>query len=56
LPTQSERKGGILLGFHFAWNVFPLAKFALKSHALGNLKRRDDASLDLLAGLSGGFA
>jgi hypothetical protein len=36
--------------------VLPLAKVALESHALGNLKRRDDAALDLLSGLSGAFA
>ena len=33
-----------------------MTKFALKSHALRNLEARDNASLDLLAGLSGGFA
>jgi hypothetical protein len=32
--------------------VLPLAIFALESQAFSNLKRRDDASLDLLAGLS----
>jgi hypothetical protein len=32
--------------------VFPLAKFAIESHALGDLKRRDDAALDLLASLA----
>jgi hypothetical protein len=36
--------------------VFPLAKLALEAHALRNLEARDHASLDLLAGLSGGFA
>jgi hypothetical protein len=36
--------------------VFPLAKFSLKAHALGDVEARDDARLDLLAGLSGGFA
>jgi hypothetical protein len=34
---------------------FPLAKVALETQALGDLKRRDDASLDLLAALSGSF-
>jgi hypothetical protein len=33
-----------------------LAKFALEAHALRNLECRDDATLDLLAGLPGGFA
>jgi hypothetical protein len=36
--------------------MLPLGKFSLKAHALGDLKRRDDAPLDLLAGLSGSFA
>ena len=36
--------------------VLPLAKFALEAHALGDLKRRDDTPLDLLAGLPGCFA
>jgi hypothetical protein len=36
--------------------VLPLAKFALKSHALRNLECRNDAPLDLLAGLPGTFA
>ena len=36
--------------------VLPLAKFALKAHAFGDLEGRDDAAVDLLAGLSGGFA
>ena len=36
--------------------VLPLAKVALEAHALGNLEARDDAPLDLLAGLSGRFA
>ena len=36
--------------------VLPLAKIALKAHALGNLERRDHAPFDLLAGLSGSFA
>jgi hypothetical protein len=34
-----------------AQQVFPLAKVALESHALGDLKRRYDAALDLLAAL-----
>jgi hypothetical protein len=33
-----------------------LAEIALKAHALGDLKRRDGTSLDLLARLSGCFA
>ena len=33
-----------------------MAKFALEAHALGNLERRDDTRVDLLAGLSGTFA
>jgi hypothetical protein len=36
--------------------VLPLAKIALKAHALGDLEARDDSPLDLLAGLSGCFA
>jgi hypothetical protein len=36
--------------------VFPLAKFAVEARALGDLECRDDAPLDLLAGLSGSFA
>lgn len=30
--------------------VFPLPDFALEAHALGNLKGRDDATLDVHAG------
>jgi hypothetical protein len=33
-----------------------LTKFALEAHALGDLEACDDTPLDLLAGLSGGFA
>jgi hypothetical protein len=33
--------------------VFPLLKVALEAHAFGDLKGRDDARLDLLAGLPG---
>ena len=36
--------------------VLPLAKLALEAHAFGDLEGRDDAPLDLLARLSGGFA
>jgi hypothetical protein len=36
--------------------VFPLAKFAVEARALGDLECRDDAPVDLLAGLSGSFA
>ena len=36
--------------------MFPLAKFAFKAHALGDLECRDNAPLDLLAGLSSSFA
>ena len=36
--------------------ALPLAKVALKAHAFGDLEYRDDTPLDLLAGLSGGFA
>jgi hypothetical protein len=36
--------------------VLPLAEIAFESHALRDLKRRDDAPLDLLARLPGGFA
>jgi hypothetical protein len=35
--------------------VFPLAKFALKAQALGDLECRDDTSLDLLAKISQQF-
>ena len=31
--------------------MFPLTRFAFEAHAFGNLKTRDDASLDLLASL-----
>jgi hypothetical protein len=34
----------------------PLANFALEAHALGGLKRRDDAALDLLSALPGVLA
>jgi len=34
----------------------PLAKFAVEAHALRDLKRRDDAPLDLFARLPGSFA
>jgi hypothetical protein len=34
----------------------PLPKVALEAHALGDLKRRDQAALDWLAGLSGSIA
>ena len=34
----------------------PLAKVAIEAHALGDLKGRDHAPLDLLAGLASGFA
>jgi hypothetical protein len=33
-----------------------LSKIALEAHALGDLEARDDAPLDLLAGLSGALA
>ena len=36
--------------------VLPLAKIALEAHALGYPEARDDAPLDLLAGLFGSFA
>jgi hypothetical protein len=36
--------------------VFPLAKVALEAHALGDLKCRDDAALDLLSTLACPFA
>jgi hypothetical protein len=32
--------------------VLPLPKIALETHALGNLKRRYDASLDVLGSLA----
>jgi hypothetical protein len=36
--------------------VLPLAKIALKAHALGNQEACDDTPLNLLSGLSGSFA
>ena len=36
--------------------MLPLAKLALESHALGDLKRRDNAALALLASLARAFA
>jgi hypothetical protein len=36
--------------------VLPLAKVALEADALGDLKRRYDATLDLLAALSDALA
>jgi hypothetical protein len=36
--------------------ILPLAKLALEALAFGHLKRRDDTSLDWLAGLSRSFA
>ena len=36
--------------------MLPLAKVALEAHAIGDLKLRDDTSLDLLAKLSCSFA
>ena len=36
--------------------ILPLAKFAFEAHALGDLKCRDDASLDLLSALACPFA
>ena len=33
-----------------------MAKVSLEAHALGDPKRRDDAPLNLLAGLAGSFA
>ena len=36
--------------------MLALAKVALEAHAIGNLKRRDDTSLDLFARFAGCFA
>jgi hypothetical protein len=36
--------------------MLPLTKLVLEAHALSDLERRDDTSLDLLTGLPGGFA
>jgi hypothetical protein len=36
--------------------VLPLAKLAFEPHALGDLKGRDDAALDLFPTLSGALA
>jgi hypothetical protein len=36
--------------------VFPLTKVTFEAHAFGNLKRCDQATLDLLAGLASRFA
>jgi hypothetical protein len=41
--------GGPQFSIANAQQVFPLAKLALESHALGDSKRRDEAALDLLA-------
>jgi hypothetical protein len=48
--------GGLQFSITNTQQVFPLAEIALEAHALGDLKRRDDSSLDLLAGLSGSLA
>ena len=47
---------GLQFSISNSQQVLPLAKFAFEPHALGDLKRRDDATLDLLAGLSGALA
>jgi hypothetical protein len=47
--------GGVQFSITNTQQVFPLAEIALEAHALGDLKRRDDSSLDLLAGLSSCF-
>jgi hypothetical protein len=39
-----------------AQQVLPLAKVALEAHAFGDLEGRDQATLDLLAALSGTLA
>jgi hypothetical protein len=48
--------GGLQFSIANPQQIFPLAKVALEANALGNLKRRDNAPLDLLAGLPGSFA
>jgi hypothetical protein len=39
-----------------AQQVLPLPEVAFEAHAFGNLKRRDEASLDLLAAFARRFA
>jgi hypothetical protein len=39
-----------------AQKVLPLPKFALETHALGDLKCRDDATVDLFAALARALA
>jgi hypothetical protein len=39
-----------------AQQVLPLPEAAFEAHAFGNLKRRDEASLDLLAAFARWFA
>jgi hypothetical protein len=48
--------GGLQFSITNTQQVFPLAEIALEAHALGDLKRRDGTSLDLLAGFPGGLA
>jgi hypothetical protein len=62
-PIQVNRKGrspaqnsGPQLSIANSQQGFPLAKLTLEAHALGNLKRRDHATLDLLSTLSGALA
>jgi hypothetical protein len=50
--SRSITEGGMRMSHVYQ----PLVKFALKGHALSNLKRCDDTSLDLLAGLSSSLA
>jgi hypothetical protein len=54
VPPNPMSKGAETLIVN-SQQVLPLAKVAVEAHALGDPKRRDDASLDLLAALSGSF-
>ena len=51
---MKSRSGADL--FTIPQQVLPLTEIALKAHAFPNAEARNDAPLDLLAGLSGSFA
>jgi hypothetical protein len=55
LVLQGQTAGS-KISFANSQQVLPLAKFARKAHALGDLEGRDDVSLDLLASLSSPLA
>ena len=56
LPRNSGSREEVNGSIANAQQVLPLAKVTVEPHALGNLKRRDETSLDLLAALSSAFA